>query len=104
LRRAASGRPFVVLGPREPPELLAAAGEPGEQRGLARGGQAGRRDHAALDVLALEGDRIKEVTSFITRTTGPADREYFARWPDHPVDPAKVTAVFERFGLPARLD
>ena len=28
----------------------------------------------------------------------------FARWPEQPVDPEMVRAVFERFGLPARLE
>jgi RNA polymerase sigma-70 factor (ECF subfamily) len=58
----------------------------------------------ALDVLTLEGSRIKEVTSFITRTTEVPDREGFARYPDQAQDPSKVVSVFERFGLPARLD
>jgi RNA polymerase sigma-70 factor, ECF subfamily len=58
----------------------------------------------SLDVLTLEGARIKEVTAFITRTTELSDPREFERWPEYPVDPAKVTAVFERFGLPSRLD
>ena len=58
----------------------------------------------ALDVLTLEGDKIKEVTSFITRVVAGEDREYYKRWPDHPNDPARVASVFESFGLPARVD
>jgi len=58
----------------------------------------------ALDVLTLEGDRIKEIASFITRTAEGGDREYFARYPDQAMEPRKVVEVFERFGLPARLD
>ena len=58
----------------------------------------------ALDVLTLEGDRIKEVTAFITRSAVERDREAFARYPDEPVDASKVVAVFERAGLAARLD
>jgi RNA polymerase sigma-70 factor (ECF subfamily) len=58
----------------------------------------------ALDVLTLLGDRIAEITSFITRAlSGREDPEYYARYPDQAGDPAK-TAAFERFGLPARLD
>jgi RNA polymerase sigma-70 factor, ECF subfamily len=57
----------------------------------------------ALDVLTLEGDRIKEVTAFITRTTDLPDREAFKRWPDHPLD-ERAADVFARLGLPARLD
>jgi RNA polymerase sigma-70 factor (ECF subfamily) len=59
----------------------------------------------ALDVLTLDGERIREVTAFITRPSQETDdREKFARWPDQPVDPDKVVSVFERFGLPAQLD
>jgi RNA polymerase sigma-70 factor (ECF subfamily) len=58
----------------------------------------------ALDVLTLEGDRIKDVTAFITRSTRAGDPGFFARWPAQPLDPTKVVAFFERFGLPARLD
>ena len=49
----------------------------------------------ALDVLTLEGDRIREITAFITRTL---DLDDFSRWPEEALDGA---IVFERFGLPA---
>jgi RNA polymerase sigma-70 factor, ECF subfamily len=55
----------------------------------------------ALDVMTLEGDRIKEITAFITRVMEGRDPEYYARFPDKPLDP--VRNVFERFGLPPRL-
>jgi RNA polymerase sigma-70 factor, ECF subfamily len=58
----------------------------------------------ALDVLAVEGDRIKEITSFICRSTSGEDAEYYERWPEQPVDLDWVEAVFGRFGLPGRLD
>jgi RNA polymerase sigma-70 factor, ECF subfamily len=66
---------------------------------------AGERAHLpfALDVLTLDGDRIKAVTAFITRSIEGRDREYYARWPAQPLDPARA-AAFERFGLPRRLD
>ena len=57
----------------------------------------------ALDVLTMEGDRIKEVTAFITRTTDADSADFFARWPAQALDPAKL-AAFERFGLPPSLD
>jgi RNA polymerase sigma-70 factor (ECF subfamily) len=57
----------------------------------------------ALDVLTLEGDRIKEVTAFITRTTEATEPDFFSRWPAQALDPARL-AAFERFGLPARID
>jgi RNA polymerase sigma-70 factor (ECF subfamily) len=58
----------------------------------------------ALDVLTLRGAQIKEITAFIARSTDVRDRDVFARWPDQPPDPSKVVAIFERFGLPGRLD
>jgi RNA polymerase sigma-70 factor (ECF subfamily) len=58
----------------------------------------------ALDVLTLRGDRIEEVTAFITRSAEGRDREDFARWPDLPPDVSKVESIFERLGLPSRLD
>jgi len=56
----------------------------------------------ALDVITLEGDRIKEVTAFITRMADSDDAEFYRRWPDQPLDRARFT--FERFGLPPQLD
>ena len=58
----------------------------------------------ALDVLTLRGDRIEQVTAFIARSDAPRPHEDFATYPDHELDPARVVAVFERFGLPQRLD
>jgi RNA polymerase sigma-70 factor, ECF subfamily len=58
----------------------------------------------ALDVLTLEGPRIKAITSFITRSTHSRELDFYTRWPEQEADPAKVADVFERFGLPARLD
>lgn len=57
----------------------------------------------ALDVLTLDGAQIKEVTSFITRSTISRDVDFYQRWPEQPADAAEVGAVFERFGLPGRL-
>ncbi len=58
----------------------------------------------ALDVLTLDGPRIREITSFITRSTEGQDPDYYANWPTQPQDPERVTQYFERAGLPARLD
>jgi hypothetical protein len=55
-------------------------------------------------VLTLDGHQIKEVTAFIARSTDLRDARDFARWPEYPPDAAKVVALFERFGLPSRLD
>jgi RNA polymerase sigma-70 factor, ECF subfamily len=58
----------------------------------------------ALNVLTLRGGQVSDVTAFIARSAEPRDREVFERYPDEPVDASKVGAVFERFGLPARVD
>jgi RNA polymerase sigma-70 factor, ECF subfamily len=58
----------------------------------------------ALDVLTLRGDKIAEVTAFITRSVEATSEDYFRRWPAQPNDPAKVAAVFEAMGLPTRVD
>ena len=56
----------------------------------------------ALDVLTFEGDRIKAVTAFITRTVEGTEQDYYTNWPTQPLDRARF--VFEQFGLPGRLD
>jgi RNA polymerase sigma-70 factor (ECF subfamily) len=58
----------------------------------------------ALELLALDGTKIKEITAFVTRTTPGPEREIYARWAQQPLDPQRVAVNFERFGLPARLD
>jgi RNA polymerase sigma-70 factor, ECF subfamily len=57
----------------------------------------------ALDVLTLEGTKIKAITSFINRSTESRDPETYVRFPEQPVESAGLIA-FERFGLPDRLD
>ena len=58
-----------------------------------------------LDVLTMRGGKIAEVTAFITRAVEPdADREYYKRFPEQRADAARTIAVFERFGLPPKLD
>jgi RNA polymerase sigma-70 factor, ECF subfamily len=58
----------------------------------------------ALNVLTFRGERISDVTAFVTRSIESPDREAYARWPEEPIDPSRLWAFFERFGLPARLD
>ena len=48
-------------------------------------------------MITLEGDRIRQITAFVARTT---ELEDFSRWPEAPLDGA---LSFERFGLPAQL-
>src|SRR5215212_53952 len=52
----------------------------------------------ALDVLTLEGDRIKEITSFISRSTVSRDAADYDRFPELPRDLGSASA-FEHFGL-----
>jgi RNA polymerase sigma-70 factor (ECF subfamily) len=56
----------------------------------------------SLDVITLEGDRIKEVTAFVVRPADTADG--YARWPERAADPRRVESVFRRFGLPDHVD
>src|SRR4051812_35945529 len=57
----------------------------------------------ALNVLTFEGDRIRDITAFISRSSQSGDPEAYTRFPDEPRD-AGSAAAFERFGLPGRLD
>src|SRR2546423_10571804 len=54
----------------------------------------------ALNVLTLRGDRISDVTAFITRSTDDPDRAVLARMPEQPADPLRTAAAFENFWLP----
>jgi RNA polymerase sigma-70 factor (ECF subfamily) len=56
----------------------------------------------SLDVLSLEGERIKEVTAFVVRTADTPDG--YSRWPEYAADTSRVQAVFKRFGLPDQMD
>jgi RNA polymerase sigma-70 factor (ECF subfamily) len=59
----------------------------------------------ALDVMTLAPDKqIKAITSFITRSTLGRDELFYERYPEQPMDDSNVSARFERFGLPDRLD
>ena len=57
----------------------------------------------ALDVLTLEGDRIKEVTAFITRTAEGTEQDYYAHWPEPAARPRAVRLRAVRAPGPARL-
>ena len=57
----------------------------------------------ALNVLTFRGEKISAVTAFVTRATDIPAGESYARWPDESIDPARLYATFENFGLPARL-
>jgi RNA polymerase sigma-70 factor (ECF subfamily) len=55
----------------------------------------------SLDVLSLEGEKIKEVTAFVVRPANTPDG--YSRWPEYAADPDRVKSIFDRFGLPDRL-
>jgi RNA polymerase sigma-70 factor, ECF subfamily len=57
----------------------------------------------ALNVLSFRGDKVKDVTAFVVRTTEVPRPESFHRWVEHPADDQRLASVFERFGLPHTL-
>jgi RNA polymerase sigma-70 factor (ECF subfamily) len=56
----------------------------------------------SLDVLTLDGERIKEVTAFVVRLAEVPDG--YSQWPDFEPDPRLVESIFRRFGLPDHID
>src|SRR3954447_9668043 len=57
----------------------------------------------ALNVLTLRGAAISDVTAFIARSTEATENEAYERFPEQPADPDRLTATFQRFRLPERL-
>ena len=55
-------------------------------------------------MLTFRGERISDVTAFVARATDIPDGGSYARWVDEPIDPARLYATFESFGLPERLE
>jgi RNA polymerase sigma-70 factor (ECF subfamily) len=58
----------------------------------------------ALNVLTLRGSQISDVTAFVARSTERPESEVYERWPEQPADSRSLTAFFERFGLPDKLE
>lgn len=58
----------------------------------------------ALNVLRFRGDKIDDVTCFITRSIEADEPERYARWPEEPPDPRRLEDFFHRFGLPERIE
>ena len=52
----------------------------------------------------LPGKLISDVVAFVARTIDLPPTHSYARWVDEEIDPARLNASFERFGLPARLE
>jgi RNA polymerase sigma-70 factor (ECF subfamily) len=65
------------------------------------------RGHAylpfALNVLGFRGERVSEVTAFITRSTQSQNPEDYVRFPEQPADERTLEGTFTRFGLPEQL-
>ena len=57
-------------------------------------GLLARRPHAGRD------EQIREVCSFIIRSTASEDADFYQHWPRYPVDPERFATVFGRLGLP----
>jgi RNA polymerase sigma-70 factor, ECF subfamily len=64
---------------------------------------AGAYEPFALNVLSLRGDKVKDVTAFVVRTTEVEREDEFHRWVEVVADPERVELVFRRFGLPDTL-
>ena len=58
----------------------------------------------ALNVLSFRGKLISDVVAFVARTIDLPPTHSYARWVDEEIDPARLNASFQRFGLPARLE
>ena len=58
----------------------------------------------AMNVLTFDGEKLSDITAFISRSSQDPDPAVQRRSPEIPADPAELGAVFERFGLPPRLD
>jgi RNA polymerase sigma-70 factor (ECF subfamily) len=58
----------------------------------------------ALNVLTLDGDRVREVTSFINRSIESDDQKSYKKFPNEPIDERRHEQFFRRFGMPDRLD
>jgi RNA polymerase sigma-70 factor (ECF subfamily) len=58
----------------------------------------------ALNVLTFRGDKISDVTAFLTRSTENTDPAVILRLPEQDADRVATEAAFDRFGLPEQLD
>jgi RNA polymerase sigma-70 factor (ECF subfamily) len=58
----------------------------------------------AINVLTLRDGLISDVTAFIIRSTAAAEPHAYRRFPEQPIDQRRLSATFERFGLPDRVD
>jgi RNA polymerase sigma-70 factor (ECF subfamily) len=66
--------------------------------------RAGTHLPFALNVLTLRDRKVSDVTAFICRSISSSDPEAYARFPEEPIDEARLHAYFGQFGLPDRVD
>jgi RNA polymerase sigma-70 factor (ECF subfamily) len=64
---------------------------------------AGARLPFALNVLTLRDGLVSDVTAFIVRSIDAPEPEAYVRFPEQPMDEARLSGTFARFGLPERL-
>jgi RNA polymerase sigma-70 factor, ECF subfamily len=57
----------------------------------------------ALNVMTFRGSEIADVTAFVARSIEEERQEAYERWPEQPIDEARLVGTFGRFGLPERL-
>jgi RNA polymerase sigma-70 factor (ECF subfamily) len=58
----------------------------------------------SIDVFTLAGAEIKQITSFITRSTLSRDLLFYERYPEQPMDETNVSVRPESFQLPEVID
>jgi RNA polymerase sigma-70 factor (ECF subfamily) len=58
----------------------------------------------ALDVFTLDGGKIKEITSFINRSTDSREEDFYLRYPEQPMDDSNLSVRAESFGLEEVID
>jgi hypothetical protein len=55
-------------------------------------------------VFTLDGGKIKEITSFINRSTDSREEDFYLRYPEQPMDDSNLSVRAESFGLPEVID
>jgi RNA polymerase sigma-70 factor (ECF subfamily) len=66
--------------------------------------EAGAYIPFALNVLTIEGEKISDVTAFITRSIEDPDPAVLARMPEVAFDDGRLARAFKNFGVPEQLD
>ncbi len=58
----------------------------------------------ALNVLTIRGEKVCDVTCFITRSIEDPDPAVLARMPEVAFDDGRLERAFKNFGVPEQLD